>query len=118
MIRLGEALGEIHAQLRGADPGLPFHLDARSLRNGDAFTLTSDLGWIDILGTPAGTNGFDDLAANAETIRAFGEIFMIASIDDLIRMKRAAGRPKDRVELEILGALRAEIERQEDERDQ
>jgi hypothetical protein len=26
-------------------------------------------------------------------------------------MKRAAGRPKDRVELEILGALREEIDR-------
>jgi hypothetical protein len=72
LIRLNEALREIHAELRGADPGLPFHLDARSLRNGDAFTLTSDLGWI--LGTPAGTNGFDDLAANADTIRAFGEM--------------------------------------------
>jgi len=42
---------------------------------------------------------------------------MIASIDDLIRMKRSAARPKDRVELEILGALREEIERQENARD-
>jgi hypothetical protein len=31
-------------------------------------------------------------------------------VDDLIRMKRAASRPKDRVELEILGALRDEID--------
>jgi hypothetical protein len=34
----------------------------------------------------------------------------VAALDDLIRMKRASGRPKDRVELEILGALRDEIE--------
>jgi hypothetical protein len=34
----------------------------------------------------------------------------VASLDDLIRMKRAAGRPKDRIELEILGALRDEID--------
>jgi hypothetical protein len=35
----------------------------------------------------------------------------VASLDDLIEMKRAAGRPKDRVELEILGALREELDR-------
>jgi len=35
----------------------------------------------------------------------------IASVDDPIPMKRAAGHPKDRVELEIPGALRDEIER-------
>lgn len=37
-------------------------------------------------------------------------IVKLASLDDLIRMKRAAGRPKDRVEIEILGALRDEID--------
>lgn len=39
-----------------------------------------------------------------------GLVVRIASLDDPIRIKRAAGRPKDRVELEILGALRDEIE--------
>lgn len=34
----------------------------------------------------------------------------MSSIEDLMRMKEAAGRPKDRNELEILGALRDEIE--------
>ena len=29
-------------------------------------------------------------------------------------MKRAAGRPKDRIELEILGALREELDRRDD----
>jgi hypothetical protein len=36
----------------------------------------------------------------------------VSGLDDLIAMKRAAGRPKDRVELEILGALREEVDRQ------
>jgi hypothetical protein len=34
----------------------------------------------------------------------------VVGLDDLMRMKRAAGRPKDRVELEILGALRDELD--------
>jgi hypothetical protein len=34
----------------------------------------------------------------------------VASLDALIRMKRAAGRAKDRAELEILSALRDEID--------
>jgi hypothetical protein len=33
----------------------------------------------------------------------------VASIEDLISMKRAAGRPKDLIEVEVLGALRDEV---------
>jgi hypothetical protein len=35
---------------------------------------------------------------------------LVASLDDLIRMKHAANRAKDRAHLEILGALRDEVE--------
>lgn len=109
--RLGAALGELGAKLRGAPPGLPFHPDRRTLERGDAFTFTTDHGDLDILGTPSGTGGFADLDANAEDA-LLGEdlVVRVASLDDLIRMKRSAGRPKDRVELEILGALRDEVE--------
>lgn len=108
---LAAALGELGAKLRGAPPDLPFHPDRRTLERGDTFTFTTDHGDLDILGTPSGTAGFEDLSANAEEA-VLGEdlVVPVASLDDLIRMKRAAGRPKDRVELEILGALREEIE--------
>jgi hypothetical protein len=107
---LADALREIHARLRGAPPELPFRMDALTQARGDSFTFTTDLGWLDILATPSGTAGYDELAANADRVEAFDETFLVASIDDLIRMKRAAGRPRDRAELEILGALRDEIE--------
>ena len=110
--RLAAALGELHAALRGADPGLPFRLDATTLRKGDTFTFETDLGWLDVIGTPTGTAGYEDLARTALPVEIFGYRVLIASIDDLIRMKRAAGRPKDLIELEHLGALRHELAEQ------
>jgi hypothetical protein len=40
-----------------------------------------------------------------------GEKVLVAAIEDLIRMKRAAGRPKDRIEVEILEAVLEEQDR-------
>ena len=109
--RLAAALTEVHAELRGAEPNLPFRIDAKTLRAGDAFTLTTDIGWLDVLGTPSGTSGFEDLARTADAFDLFGQRVLVASVDDLIRMKRAAGRPKDLLAVEELGALRDELSR-------
>jgi len=109
--RLAALLGELGTVLRGAPPDLPFHPDRKTLERGDVFTFTTDFGDLDILGTPAGVSGFGELDANADEAELDdGLVVRVASLDDLIRMKRAAGRPKDRVELEILGALRDEID--------
>jgi hypothetical protein len=111
--RLATVLGELGATLRGAPPDLPFRLDRRTLELGDTFTFTTTRGDLDILGTPAGISAYGELEANAEDVELDEELVVkVASLDDLIRMKRAAGRPKDRVELEILGALRDEIDEQ------
>jgi len=107
---LAAALADLHAQLRGVPAGLAFHPDARTLRAGDTFTLETDAGELDILGTPAGTDGFPDLARSATPTDLGGVTVLVAAVDDLIRMKRAAGRPKDLIEVEVLGALRDELE--------
>ena len=109
--RLATALAQVHARLRGADPDLPFTLDSRTLAAGDAFTLATDIGPVDIIATPAGTSGYEDLARTAETFDVFGYRVLVASIDNLITMKRAAGRPKDLLAVEELGALREELDR-------
>lgn len=109
--RLAAVLGELGTILRGAPPDLPFHPDRKTLERGDTFTFTTNFGDLDILGTPAGVSGFAELDANADEAELNdGLVVRVASLDDLIRMKRASGRPKDRVELEILGALRDEID--------
>ena len=109
---LTAALGELHATLRGAPAGLPFQLDALTLKNGDHFTFSTDAGALDCLGTPSGVKGFDELARTAEPMDLDGLRVLVASIDDLIRMKLAARRPKDLIESEVLGALRDEVDRE------
>ncbi|HVF18934.1 MAG TPA: hypothetical protein VNA14_01660 [Mycobacteriales bacterium] len=104
--RLAAALRSMHALLRGVDEDLPFILDAQSLRNGDSFTFVTDFGPVDILATPSGTSGFDDLVKAANEMALAGHAVLVVALDDLIRMKRAAGRAKDRIEVENLIALR------------
>ncbi|MEO6120686.1 MAG: hypothetical protein ABIW46_06210, partial [Acidimicrobiales bacterium] len=61
---------------------------------------------------PAGVAGYEELAANAvEMDLGVGTPVRVCALDDLIRMKRAAGRPKDRIELEVLTAVREETDR-------
>ena len=91
-------------------PPLP-PLDARTLLAGAVFTLNSRFGRIDLLANPDPGLDYSQLRKAAVTVEFLEMPLLFASLDDLIAMKRAAGRPKDRVELEILGALREEIER-------
>ncbi|MGH2749925.1 MAG: hypothetical protein ACRDK3_03490 [Actinomycetota bacterium] len=113
--RLASALQAMGARLRGVDEDVSFLLDARSLRAGDSFTFTTDAGDLDCLGTPSGTEGYEDLARSSNEVDLDGVVVRITSLNDLMRMKRAAGRPQDRIALEILGALRDEIERRDTE---
>lgn len=108
--RLAGALRSLKATLRGAPPDLPFLLDEQTLKAADHFTLTTELGDLDLLGTPAGSSGYRGLISDAIEAEMGGFVFKVASLDALIKMKQAAGRPKDRVELEILYALRDELE--------
>lgn len=105
--RLAAALNGMRARLRGVGEDVPLVLDARTLRDGDSFE--TDYGALNILATPSGTSGYDDLVTGAEPMDLGGFVVNVVALDDLIRMKRAAGRPKDRIEVEVLLALRDEI---------
>ncbi|HEX9161408.1 MAG TPA: hypothetical protein VF980_06835 [Thermoanaerobaculia bacterium] len=108
---LATVLQELKVKLRGADRDLPFVADARTIDMGDHFTFTTSAGNLDCLGTPAGSGGYEALARTATRMDVGGVDVLVASLDDLILMKRAARRPKDLVEVEILAALREEIDR-------
>jgi transcriptional regulator with XRE-family HTH domain len=108
--RLAAALRDLNATLRGVDDEVPFLLDAETLRAGDSFAFSTDAGPFDVLGTPSGASGYDELAERAVAIDFDGQTVLAASIDDLIRMKEAAAREKDRLGLAHLHALRDELE--------
>lgn len=113
--RLAEALREMNARLRGVDVEVPFLLDAKTIAAGDHFTLTTDLGDLDLLGTPSGTAGYEELDPDAISIDLNGLRIRVSSPEKLIRMKKAAGRPKDLFHLETLGALQEELERRKND---
>jgi hypothetical protein len=116
MERLAAALAELGATLRvaGVEEDLPFILDGKTLAAGDSFTFETDAGALDVLGTPSGTAGFTDLSQRAHVV-PIGDIqILVVDIADLMRMKRASGRVKDRMHLEVLSALRDDIAEADD----
>jgi hypothetical protein len=95
--KVAAVLKALDARLRGAPPGVPFLLDAKTLAAGATFTFTTSLGSIDLLGDPAGSPPYEQLRRAATVIHVRGHQVRIASLDHLIAMKEAAGRRKDKL---------------------
>jgi hypothetical protein len=73
------------------------------------FTLTTDLGAIDLLGEISGLGSYEGLKATSETLPLYGFEMSVLSLEGLLIAKRAAARGKDKeaiVELEALLELR------------
>jgi len=108
MKRLADALEPLDPYLRGAPPGLPFRLDPETLNRGLNFTLTTSAGDLDLLGEAAGGGSFELLESHCETRTVFGLECLVVDLETLIRLKRAAGRPKDLERVAELESLREE----------
>jgi hypothetical protein len=109
--RLSAALVELDARLRGAPADVPFVVDARSLANGLNFTFATTAGGLDVLAAPAGGFDYPTLREAARAVDLGAVTVDVVDLDDLIAMKRAAARPKDRIEVEVLEAVRDERRR-------
>jgi predicted nucleotidyltransferase len=71
------------------------------------FTLVTAFGDLDLLGEVSAIGGYQELLPLSKEVTAFGVRCRRANLEPLIRMKRAAGRPKD---FEILAQLQALLE--------
>ena len=106
--RIVTALGAHRPYLRGAPLGLPFSLDHATIDRGLNFTLATDLGDVDLFGELTGGGTYERLAPGADVLSVFGVSVRCLSLDQLIDVKRAAGRPKDLEALAELEAIREE----------
>lgn len=96
--RLSAALAELEASPREGDAeeaeiaaGDPERLAVAAI----VPPLHTPYGQIHILKEPKGARAFDEMRKAALVVELEGNDVPIAALDDLIRMKRAAGRPAD-----------------------
>ena len=112
--RLSLALSELQARIRvdGVPDGLAFETSAHALRGMTMLNLRTAYGDCDLTFAPAGfQRGYDDLIGAAGE-RHIGDITVrVAALDDIIRSKATANRPKDQEALPELEALARRLRR-------
>lgn len=101
---LADALIEMDARLRvpGEPEGVKIPLDERTFRDISTLTFITRFGPFDILFEPSGAPPYEDLEGRAVALERFGVKISVASVEDLIAMKRATGREKDAAHLTVL----------------
>jgi hypothetical protein len=68
--------------------------------------LTTPVGDIDLLVAPEGSPDYGTLRERASVMDLSGRSVRVASIQDMLAMKRAAGGPQDRADIESLEVAR------------
>ena len=101
---LAAALKEMEARLLvpGEPEGVEIPLDERTFRAVSTLTFVTRFGPFDVLFEPSGAPAYADLEKRALVLQRFGVDIAVASIQDLIAMKRTTGREKDAAHLTVL----------------
>jgi hypothetical protein len=109
--RLAEALVELEAEPLELEQFPEFELrpDLDNLRAGTNWCLNSRHGRLDVMQEISGVKGYEELARGAELQELFGQTVKIASYEAVLKMKRAAGRPQDELDIATLKAARSEL---------
>jgi hypothetical protein len=104
--RLADALVDLDARILGPDgqrsrsvPSAPL------LASSDQWHLITVHGPLDLLTLPAHLGSFADMRARAHDVSLGDLSIPIAHRDDLLKMKRAAGRPQDLADVRLLESL-------------
>jgi hypothetical protein len=92
---LGGVLVNLDARLREVEQDVPFVADDRTLANVELLTLTTSSGWLDVHRKVPGMPRYGTLRGRAERVSLGDFTVLVAAPDDMIAMKRAAGRALD-----------------------
>ena len=97
LANLAAALKDLDARIRAAGTdGLPFSVSAEFLQGVNILNLTTRFGDLDLAFSPAGfSTGFESLREGATAMTIASLTVLVASLDDVIASKEAAGRDKD-----------------------
>ncbi len=79
--------------------------DEEMLAGDTTWILETAPGRLDLVFEPSGTRGYEDLARRAGDYDIGGVRVRVASLEDVIRSKEAANRPRDREQLPTLRRL-------------
>ncbi|HCA59984.1 MAG TPA: hypothetical protein DEP46_18620 [Blastocatellia bacterium] len=112
--RLVRALAPFNPRPRDWQKGLPFSFDERTIINGTNFTFETTIGDIDLLGEVKGIGDYSEVVANSVEFEVYGTKIRAFTVDALIISKTAADRPKDRLVIPELYALKEALDPNED----
>jgi hypothetical protein len=104
--RLASALLDLDARILGPDGQRSSSVPtAPLLASSDQWHLITPHGPLDILTLPAHLGSFADMRARAHEVPLGDLTIPIAHREDLLKMKRAAGRPQDLADVRLLESL-------------
>lgn len=110
LVRLAAALRPLNPRLRGLPPDLPGLFEEHSLQQGANFTLEVENENLDLLAEMTGLGGYEQVVGFAEEMEVAQRRVKVLALGDLIKSKRAVGRPKDLAVLPVLEATLREWE--------
>lgn len=99
---LGEVLVAAEARLRGVPEDVPFIPDGRTLKRTQILTLDTVDGGLDLLVDPSGAPSYTEMRSRADLVEFEDILVRIVGLEDLLAMKRAAGRSQDLADIEAL----------------
>ena len=108
--RLAKAVIRLNPYLRGSPAELPFQWDKETIERGLNFTLSTDLGALDLLGEIIDGGCYDDLLLHTFELELFGIRCRCLNLQQLIHVKLATVRSDDLEAIAELKALQGETD--------